>query len=317
MTDADWLRRLPVIGQLPADDAADKLREIGDDELADQLAGATVPGARSGARTYGLLPTPGSSRRGAFLHTAHTIGYLAPATGETGLLPLCHAASITPDSTLDGARIKVTLDGLRVADYPGRGAHRILLSLAARNQTSRGPEQLHFNLTCRVADGERAAILGRPVFTGLRVGGEGIFLQCATVNVLNESDEKLLHLLDSDAFQAGLQLLTTLQPALAPFSALALGLTQAIAARTRNVPVQAIDLGLDFSSIAPRPRLAEGSYIAVQIPESRRLEWRWEDWGYDAAASQLVSCQDPAALIPYNYLIIGISRYREKAGNHG
>ena len=93
-------------------------------------------------------------------------------------------------------------------------------------------------------------------------------MQCATVNVLNEGDEALLGFLEGDAFQGGLQLLTTAQPALAPFAALTVGLTETIAKRNRNVAVQAVDLGLDFSQIAVRPKLAEGSYIAVQIPET-------------------------------------------------
>ena len=188
--------------------------------------------------------------------------------------------------------------------------HRIWFDFAARNQTSRGPEQLHFNVICRAAEGERAAVLGRPIFIGLQVGGEGIFLQLATINVLNEGDEKLLDFLDSDAFTSGLQLLATAQPALAPLSALALGLTETIASRSRNVPVQTVDLGLDFSHIAPRPRLAEGSYIAVQIPETLRTVWDWQDWGYDPASGTIVGIGQPGKLIPYNYIVISISRYR-------
>lgn len=192
----------------------------------------------------------------------------------------------------------------------GRGMHRILFDFAARNQTDQGAEQLHFNATCRAAEEEQAAILGRPVFTGLQVGGEGVFLQLATVNVANEGDEKLLAFLDSDVFKGGLQLLTTAQPALAPFSALAVGLTQAIAARNRNVAVQAVDLGLDFSQVALRPRLAEGSYIAVQIPETITTVWDWQDWAYDPAAGRLVSTAEPGLLIPYNYLVVSVSRYQ-------
>ena len=233
-----------------------------------------------------------------------------PAGQGSGLLPIRHAASITPDHGLKGGRVKVTLDGVRVADYPGRGMHRILFDFAARNQTDQGAEQLHFNATCRAAEGEQAAVLGRPVFTGLQVGGEGIFLQLATVNVANEGDEKLLAFLDSDAFKGGLQLLTTAQPALAPFSAVAVGLTQAIAARNRNVAVQAVDLGLDFSRVALRPRLAEGSYIAVQIPETITTVWDWQDWAYDPAAGRLVSTVEPGLLIPYNYLVVSVSRYQ-------
>jgi hypothetical protein len=167
-----------------------------------------------------------------------------------------------------------------VADYPGRGMHRILFDFAARNQTDQGAEQLHFNATFRVAEGAQAAVLGRPVFTGLRVGGEGIFLQFATVNVANEDDEKLLGFLDSDAFKGGLQLLTTAQPALAPFCAVAVGLTEAIAARHRNVA------------------------------ETSQAVWRWQDWGYDRTSGRMVSAAQPGLLIPYNYLVLSITRYQ-------
>jgi len=306
VTGPDWLARLPVIGNLPPSEAAAKLREIGEDDIAEALAVAS----QTTPTTYGLLPRLGFGHDRAWQHTAHAIGYLAPVENpEPGLLTISHASNISPDEALKGARIKLSLDGLRVANYPGRGMHRILFDFAARNQTDQGPEQLHFNATYRVAEGEQAAVLGRPIFVGLQVGSEGLFLQCATVNVLNEDDEALLRFLDSDAFKGGLQLLTTAQPALAPFAALAVGLTETVAARTRNVAVQAVDLGLDFSHIAPRPRLAEGSYIAVQIPETVRTVWRWKEWGYDPVNGHMVNIQQPDLLIPYNYIVVSVSRY--------
>lgn len=307
MNDGDWLTQLPLIGLLPPAQAAAKLREVGEDEIADAIT--ATPEAMS--TTYGVPLRLGTSPIRAFMHTTHIIGYLAPATAAgPGLQLLRHAASIPPDKTLSGARIKVTLDGLRAADYPGRGIHHILLDFEARNQTSRGPEHLHFTTTCRAAEGEQAAVSGRPIFTGLRAGPEGIFLKLATVNVHNKDDEKLLQCLNSDVFRGGLQLLTTVQPALAPFSALAVGLTNAIADRHRNIAVQGIDFGLDFSDIAPRPRLAEGSYIAVQIPQTDQTEWSWQNWAYDPANGQLASTSRPGQLIPYNYIVISISRYQ-------
>jgi hypothetical protein len=303
---ADWLSRLPVIGKLPPDEAAAKLREIGEDDLADALAVS----AGTAPETFGLLPDMRARRRRNYLDTAHAIGYLAPVSAPgTGLLPIYHAANIAADDTLKGARITLTLDGLRVADYPGRGVHQILFGFSADNQTDQGVEHLHFNATYRAAEGEQAAVLGRPIFTGLQVGGNGLFLKCGTVNVLNEDDEKLLTFLNDDAFKAGLQLLTIAQPALAPFSALAVGLTETIAGRSRNVAVQAVDLGLDFSHIAPRPRLAEGSYIAVQIPQRLRTAWHWENWGYDQASGSIVNVGQQDQLIPNNYLMVSISRY--------
>ncbi len=306
MTDGDWLDGLPVIGELPPEVAAMKLREVGEDELAQALAEAP----EAPPEAFGVRSWLGIGRDRAWQHTAHSVGYLAPAAGpQAGLLEIRHAGNIAPDEALKGARVKLTLDGLRVADYPGRGMHRVLFDFAARNQTDQGGEQLHFSTAYRVREGEEAAVLGRPIFTGLQAGAEGLFLQCLTVNVLNEEDEALLRFLEGDAFTNGLQLLTTAQPALGPFVALTLGLTQTIAKRNRNVPVQKADLGLDFSQIPLRPKLAEGSYIAVQIPQSDQTVWDWDEWRYDPGNGHLVSADDPGMLIPYNYFVVSVSRY--------
>jgi hypothetical protein len=306
VTGSDWLSRLPLITTMPPGEAAAKLRDIGEDDMADALAEAT----QDAPETFGWVPHFGAGS-GEWLSRAHTIGYLAPVDGPASEpLPIRHAANIRPDDTLNGARIKLTLDELRVADYPGHGRHDILFSFSASNQTERGDSQeLHFSTHYDVADGQRGAIQGRPIFVGLKVGGEGIHLKCATVNVANDDDEKLLKFLDGDAFQAGLQLLTTAQPALAPFSALAVGLTETIAKRSRNVPVQTVDLGLDFSSIAPRPRLAQGSYIAVQIPGGLRTDWHWDEWVFNPLSGDIVNLNQPGMLIPYNYFIISVSRH--------
>ena len=106
--------------------------------------------------------------------------------------------------------------------------------------------------------------------------------------MVNEGDEALLRFLDGDAFKGGLQLLTTAQPALAPFSALTVGLTETIAARNRNVPSRRWTW-VWTSATSPAPRLAEGSYIAVQIPQTMQRVWSWRDWGYDPANGHLVS----------------------------
>ena len=51
-----------------------------------------------------------------------------------------------------------------------------------------------------------------------------------------------------------------------------------------------------------------GSYVAVQIPETLQVVWRWDDWVFDPQNGRLVSRTDPTQLIPYNYLVFGISR---------
>src|SRR5262249_55869131 len=159
-------------------------------------------------------------------------------------------------------------------------------------------EDLHFALTCRVREGEQAAILGYPIFLGLNVGRDGLAFRSFTVNVKNDADEKFLGFLESDVFRAGLKLVSQVQPATAPLSAMALSITKAIAGRHRNVPVQDVYLGLDFSNLATGARLAEGSYIAVQIPESIQSIWDWEEWVYHPAKGQLVSGADLSQLVP-------------------
>ena len=88
-----------------------------------------------------------------------------------------------------------------------------------------------------------------------------------------------------------------------------MALTKSIAGRNRNVPVQDFYMGLDFTNIPTGARLAEGAYLAVQIPETLQTVWDWSDWVYNPANGQVVNKADPKQLIPYNYIVFGISRY--------
>jgi hypothetical protein len=151
-------------------------------------------------------------------HAAHTFGYIAPAPPQSAALPIQHAGNIAPDHTLKNSRIKITLDGLRVADYPGRGIHRVLLDFYAQNHRPDSVEHLHFNATYRVRDSEHAAVLGYPLFVGLNVGSDSIALKCYTVNVKNEDDGSFLSFLESDVFRFGLQLSNIAHPAVTLFS---------------------------------------------------------------------------------------------------
>ena len=176
------------------------------------------------------------------------------------------AGSLAPDSSLKGQRIKVTLDRLRIADYPGSGEHHLLLDFYAQNQVAGSTENLHFNATYRVRAGEQAAIRGYPIFLGLNVGANGVMFRCYIVAVSNSQDTAFLSFLDSDVFKAGLTLVKTAQPAVAPLSEIAYGLTRSIAQRNQNVAVQNIELGLDFTQIATGARLAEGSSLRCKSP---------------------------------------------------
>lgn len=306
---SDWFDKIPVIGNRSPKEAAQILRGLGDETTANALesddAFAKAPMAFSGKWYWPFQDKP-------WQHTAHAFGYLAPASPGDDMRPIRHAGNIAADATLRNSRIKISLDCLRVADYPGSGTHHVLFDFYAQNQVAGGNvEHLHFNATYRAMEGERAAILGYPVFLGLNVGGEGVAFKCYTVNVKNDKDEAFLKFLDSDIFKAGLKLATTAQPAIAPLSGMALGLTRSIASRNKNVPVQDFYMGLDFSSIPTHAKLAEGSYIAVQIPEMMETMWEWTDWVYHPGNGQIVKRDDGRTLIPYNYLVFSVSRYEE------
>jgi hypothetical protein len=307
MSPSNWFDDLPVLGQLPVAEVAVRLREAGEDEAATLLENPPVESHAPSFSPRGWWPFLDRP----WQHTAHAFGYLSPAAPGDKPRPIQHAGNIKPDSSLKGARIKITLDRLRVADYPGRGTHRILFDFYAQNQVPGNVEHLHFNATYRVREGQQAGITGYPIFIGLNVGTEGVAFKCFTVNVKNDQDEALLGAMESDVFKAGLRLATTMQPAIAPLSGMAVALTRSIATRTRNVAVQDFFLGLDFTAVATRARLAEGSYLAVQVPEALEQVWDWNDWVYQPTSGQVVSKDDPTQLIPYNYVVLGVSRYTE------
>jgi hypothetical protein len=240
----------------------------------------------------------------AWRHTSHSFGFI-PA-GPSGSGAIRHVSEIEPDPGLKDARLRISLDGLRVADYPGSGTHRVLFNFFTQNRSATGIEDVNFNATYRVREGEHAAVLNYPIFVGVAPPETGLVIRCFTVNVRNDNDESYLNLLESDTFRTGLQLAVTAQPALAPLSSLAVGMTKAIAERHRNVAVQDVYLGLDFGGTRTGARLAIGSYLAVQMPTGFLRSWRWADWCYDANSGQILSAK--GELIPLNYFVIGISR---------
>jgi hypothetical protein len=307
MTTSTWFDALPVLGKLPPQEAAAKLREVGEIEAAAALEAAPSEVTRGPVFGKRGIKWPFGDK--AWQHTAHAFGYLAPAAPGSDPLPIQHAGNIKAHAKLKKACIKITLDRLRVADYPGGSTHRVLFDFYAQNQVAGTVEHLHFNATHRVREGEQAAILGYPIFVGLNVGTEGVAFKCFTVNVGNDADEAFLGFLESDVFKEGLKLASTVQPAIGLFSETALGLTKAIATRNRNVPVQDFYMGLDFSRIPTRARLAEGSYLAVQIPETIQTVWDWSEWVCNPASGRVVSKDDPTQLIPYNYVVFSVSRY--------
>ncbi len=308
MTKKTWFDNLPVLGNLPPEEAAAKLREVGEEEAANALEAAPKR-VTTDATTFGLLEDLLPFLPKPWLYTQHIFGYATPATSDSTELPLQDACEIEADITLKNTPINITLEQVRVAKYPGGGTHYILFDFEAQTQILENREALNFNTVHRIHEGNQVAIINQPIFAQLNLDAEGAAFRCLTVNVKNKEDEAALRFLESPAFKSGLAAAAILQPVVLPLTELTIGLTRMIAKRSQNVSVQKFEMGLDFSNIPNRARLAEGSYIAVQIPESIQLAWDWEEWVYDPNTGQILNDYDRTELIPYNYLVFSVSRH--------
>ena len=167
---------------------------------------------------------------------------------------------------------------------------------------------MHFSIICNASEGKPADIYGYPIFVGLNVGQDGIIFNFSPIVVQDNEDKKLLSFLESDVFKSGLQLLSFVHPAVALFSSVTNNLVIYVAKHRKNAKVRGFNLGLDFGKSLAGYRLAEGSYIAVQIPKNDKSIWQWDQWVYQTTSGLVVNKDNPNRLIPYNYLIFSISK---------
>ncbi len=279
------------LGQLDGAEYLEKLNELGVTEPAQR--GANPPAF------FG----PGLFRTPAWKHTSHVFGYVDPHAPQQ-LIPV---GMVRPDKGLAGHPIKLTLDVLRIASYPGGGEHRLLFCFNAQNKVGDESEDVNYTVGLRVREGERAAAISLPIFDMLNVGDDGIRLRCTIATIRNSADDKMLEVLDSNSLRSGLQLLSSTQPALVPLSRMAIGLAKALVSRNQNALVQEFFMGLDFSGIPTRGGLAVGSYVVLQVPEIEVGLWDWSQWRIDPNSGQLTREHDTEKSIPYNYVIFSIS----------
>lgn len=298
-----WFDDLPVLGNMHPSQAAIKLREVGENIAAAQLASLGAMRSLEQGMKKSIWPFQDKP----WQHTAHTFGYVShKQTSE--LMPIKFAGNIQSDLSLKNSHIKITLNKLRVAKYPGRGIHNILFDFYAQNQLPSNKEHLHFNAKFKIKEGEHASIIGYPIFIGLRVGLEGVSFKCFTVNIGNENDISFLKFLESDTFKEGLRLISKAQPAVKPFSHMAYSITRGLAQKKENIPVQNFYMGLDFNTQPTGACLTEGAYIAVQIPETYHVKWNWDEWVYNSTNGHIVRKDKIDELIPFNYIVFGVSR---------
>jgi hypothetical protein len=301
-SDASAFADITLIGELPPATIADKLEEMGDAEGAARFRQRATADEAEGLFGWGA-PQP-------WEYTTHQFGYLALLTpGDADPRPILYAGNMQADASLKNSRINIHLDRLRVYDYPGGGEHSIMFTFSAQNQLAGTPEPVSFSQIYEAQEKQLAGVTGWPIFIGLNVGTLGVAFQVLTVNVKNKGDETLLGFLESPPFTNGLNLLNTVQPAIKPFAEMTLGLTKMVLERNRNVPVQKFYLGLDFAQAALGVRLAQGNYIAAQVPDEAAINW--EDWVYSPNTGAIVHKADNTATLPFNYVVFRITQYED------
>ena len=286
-------------------DPADSLGALSAPQISEYLTGINdlkgaaryVEGLAGGQGLIGALSP--------YDHTGAVLGYIPPG-GRGPRHDIVGISQIPGDKTLVGKRIKITMDKFYVHNYPGLGSHNILCEFSGRNQAKSAAEPLQFALRFRARDKDAAAIGGVPLFLGLTVGANGISFEGRTINVSSSGDETVLSTLDSPAFQSGLKLLTTTQPALKPLSSLAEAVVKNVLKRNFNKQVHSFDLGLDFSENVSSARLQLGTYIVVQ--SNLGGDWGWSSFVWNADA-QVLQAKDPASSVDFNYMAFGISDY--------
>ena len=119
-----WLDDIPLAGTLSDEELSEKL---GEPYLGDTAA----PEPGSGGRFAG----DHGFRTPAWRHTSHTFGFIPSGAGASGAAAIHQVGQIEADPALKDARLRISLDALQVADYPGRGTHRVLFDFFVQNQT--------------------------------------------------------------------------------------------------------------------------------------------------------------------------------------
>lgn len=195
-----WFDDFPVLSALPLEEAILKLHSVGEDEVADALEDIEQETSPSlGFRNETLKWRPFQDQ--PWLHFHHVFGYLAPARVSQRCLPIRSLDTVPADKTLKKARIKISLERLLIASYPGGGMHRVLFHFAVQHHVPGQSEWVRFNATYRVREGEHASLRDYPIFIGLDVGNEGLSFKYRTINVKNDQEEAFLDYLEPDVFK--------------------------------------------------------------------------------------------------------------------
>lgn len=103
-----------------------------------------------------------------------------------------------------------------------------------------------------------------------------------------------------------LTLLGTVNPVVPIVTEYATGITNMMLSRNQNVKINAPTMGLWFDDTPIKPKLCEGSYIAIQMPNPDTFEWN--KYTYNQLTGALRKKDVPGTDLPYNYFVFSISK---------
>ena len=252
------------------------------------------------------LSWPWNTKPNAWEHSSYAYGFIPDTDPGESNLEISDARNILPDNSLKNSRLTVSLDYLRVYDYPGKGIHKVLFKFNAKNQFATQDEDVNFNQTFSIQEGQRAPISGYPIFVGLSTGSELVQFNIDIINVLNESDEKFLNIINNGTVNNGLKLLGTVNPIVPIVTEYAKGITEMIASRNKNVSIPSPKMGLYFGNSIGKIKLAKGMYIAVQTSNPEQLDW--SKWIYNRKNGTIQPTDGNNIELPFNYFAFSISQ---------
>jgi hypothetical protein len=189
-------------------------------------------------------------RSSPWAHTEHQIGYIEPRVAGAISGTIRSAQSTSPDDYESVKKVSVRLDRLKVFDYPGWGGRKnVQLTFEAQNNLKDGAgEDVAFTHVYAVQEGQGAGVLGLPVFADLNLPKSGLQLKIVSINLKTDKQISASGIMESNAFQQGLSLLETAQPAVVPFTALALGLAKMAINTGDGTVIHKFELNLDFDA---------------------------------------------------------------------
>lgn len=285
------------------------LTELGDGKTVNALSSLIEEKPNLKSVKLSELPESEELETAKWRGTEHTYGFIKMNSAD--FLEISSASTIEPDISLKGQKINIKLGSLYTMNYPGWGRHNVLMHFKCKHagENSNDTIMIEFEQKFKSKEGEGAGNLGDFIFVGLRVPSNGLQFEVQTVNISNDIDEAVLHVLEDDSIKKGLDLVNASFAILAPFTKMAQGILGLVLRNNaRSKTVQQFTLGFDFDTNAVEiAKLRLGTYIVAQ---AKKNELPWNEWVYQRSTGLVVRKDDSTVRLPYNHLTFNILSYQ-------